>query len=133
MFRRVILLYEYVGQWCRKWLDVSISFPHKQRGLRQSWKLCLNLCSWKWLKPRHNLFISLIPIGLWQLQMLFGLGNMNFKTLLLKKATLSELRMSVSRLFYPFIVDGKKEFLKKLCSKCLVKYMESDEGTNWKR
>ena len=72
--------------------------------------------------------------------MLFGLGRVNFKILLLKKPTLSELRMSGSRLFHPFIVEGKKEFLKKLCfvgireiSEFLVKYLEVDEGTNWKR
>ena len=73
--------------------------------------------------------------------MLFGLDRMNFKILLLKKPTLSELRMSGSRLFHSFIVEGKKEFLKKLCfvriweilSEFLVKYLEVDEGTNWKR
>ena len=69
-----------------------------------------------------------------------GFGCVNFKILLLKKPTLSELRMSGSRLFHPFIVEGKKEFLKKLCfvgireiSEFLVKYLEVDEGTNWKR
>ena len=60
--------------------------------------LCLNLYSRRWLKPRHNLVISLIHFGLWQLQTPFGLGRMNFKILFLKKPTLSELR-----------------FLKKLC------------------
>ena len=66
---------------------------------------------------------------------------MNFKILLLKKPTLSELWMSGSRLFHSFIVEGKKEFLKKLCfvqiceilSEFLVNYLEVDEGTNWKR
>ena len=50
----------------------------------------LNLCSRRWLKPRRNLVISLIPFGVRQLQMLFGLGHMNFKISLLKKTTLSE-------------------------------------------
>ena len=70
--------------------------------------------------------------------MLFGLGRMNFEIFLLKKPTLSELRMSGSRLFHSFIVDGKKEFLKKLCfvriceilSGFLVKCLEVDEGSN---
>ena len=73
--------------------------------------------------------------------MLFGLGRMNFKILLLKKPALSELQVSGSKLFHSFIVEGKKEFLKKLCfvqiceilSEFLVKYLEVDEGTNWKR
>ena len=49
--------------------------------------------------------------------------------------------MSGSKLFHSFIVEGKKEFSKKLCfvriweilSEFLVKYLEVDEGTNWKR
>ena len=45
----------------------------------------LNLCSRRWLKPRRNLVISLIPFGVRQLKMLFGLGHMNFKISLLKK------------------------------------------------
>ena len=73
--------------------------------------------------------------------MLFGLGHMNFKILLLKTSTLSELRMSGSRLFHSFIIAGKKEFLKKLSFvqiwkillEFLVKYLEVDEGANWKR
>ena len=73
--------------------------------------------------------------------MLFGLGRMNFNIFLLKNPTLSELRMSGSRLFHSFIVEGKMEFVKKLrfvriweiLSEFLVKYIEVDEGTNWKR
>ena len=73
--------------------------------------------------------------------MLFGLGRMNFKILLLITPTSLELRTSGSRLFHSFIVEEKKEFLKKLCfiriweilSEFLVKYLEVDEGTNWKR
>ena len=73
--------------------------------------------------------------------MLFGLGGMSFKILLLEKPTLSELRMSRSRLFHSLTVEGKKEFLKELCfvriweilSEFLLKYLEVDESTNWKR
>ena len=141
MFRKVILSFEYVGQWSKKWLDVSMSFPHKQRGLRQPWKLCRNLCSRMWLKPKCNLVIILVAFGSWQISMLFGLDRMNFKILLLKTPTLSELWISGSRLFHSFIVEGKKEFLKKLSfvriweilSEFLVKYLEVDGGTNWKR
>ena len=73
--------------------------------------------------------------------MLFGLGRMNFKHLLLKTQTLSELRMSGSRLPHSFIVERKNEFLKnlyfvriwKILSDFLVKYLEVDEETKWKR
>ena len=72
--------------------------------------------------------------------MLFGLGHMNFKILLLETTTLAELQMSGSRLFHSFIVEGKKEFLKKLrfvqiweILEFLVKYLEVDDRNNWKR
>ena len=42
-------------------------------------------------------------------------GHMNFKFLLLKTLTLSELQISGSSLFHSFIAEGRKEFLKKLC------------------
>ena len=68
---------------------------------------------------------------------------MNFKIILLKKTilSLSELWMPGSRLFHSFIVEGKNEFLKKLCfaqiweilSEFLVKYLELDTRNNWKR
>ena len=73
--------------------------------------------------------------------MLFGLGRMNFKILLFKKPILSELWISGSRLLHSFTVKRKMEFLKKLCFvriweillEFLVKYLEFDEGINWKR
>ena len=37
---------------------------------------------------------------------------MNFKLLLVKKRTLSELRISESRLFHSYIVEGKNKFFK---------------------
>ena len=49
--------------------------------------------------------------------------------------------MFQSSLFNSFIVQVKKGFLKKLCFvqiweilvEFVVRYLESDEGTNWKR
>ena len=35
-------------------------------GLSTSWKLCLNLCSRRWLSPYRTRAIYLIKIGLWQ-------------------------------------------------------------------
>ena len=66
LFRRVNLSFMKIGQWSRRGVEFSISLPQRQIGLRQSWKLCLNPCSWRWLKPKHNLVNSLIPLGLWQ-------------------------------------------------------------------
>ena len=51
---------------------VSTSRPHEQNGLKVSWKLCLNLCSRKWLGPKCSLVRYLIPLHLWQLNTLFG-------------------------------------------------------------
>ena len=71
MFTRVLtrvrLSIIYVGQW-RKCAVDSISKPQLQNGFKESWKLCLNLCSCKWLKPSRSLVINLIPLGLWQLK-----------------------------------------------------------------
>ena len=56
-----------------------------------SWKLFLNLCSWRWLSLSHNLIKYLIPFMLWGFW------------------------ISGSSLFHSMMTDGKKVFLKKLC------------------
>ena len=89
--------------------------PQQQIGFNQSIKLCLNLWSLRWLKPNLSFVISFIPIGLWQLKVLLGIGRMNCKMLFLKRARLSELLILLSRLFHSITEDGKNEFLKKLC------------------
>ena len=89
--------------------------PQQQIGFNQSIKLCLNLWSLRWLKPNLSFVISFIPIGLWQLKVLLGVGRMNCKMLFLKRARLSELLILLSRLFHSITEDGKNEFLKKLC------------------
>ena len=89
--------------------------PQQQIGFKQSRKLCLNLWSLRWHRPNLSLVISFIPIGLWHLKVLLGVGGMNCKMLFLKRARLSELLMLLSRLFHLITVDGKNEFLKKLC------------------
>lgn len=60
------------------WVVVSISYPQAQIGLRQSWKQCLKLCSRRWLRPRCNLVLNLIFLGLWQSKILICLGCINF-------------------------------------------------------
>ena len=98
-----------------KWADVSISLPQPQIGLSESWKLCLNLCSRRWLKPNLNLVNNLTPLGLWQLKTVLPEGRMKFKSVFLKIFKLSELRIFRSSLFHSITAEGKKEFRKKLC------------------
>ena len=84
VLRRVHLSVIYVGQWRRKCLADSISKPQLQNVFKESWKLCLNLCSRNWLKPSRSLAINLIPLGLWQLKRLLADELFNFWILLLK-------------------------------------------------
>ena len=53
-----------------------MSWPQLHKGFIISWKLCLNLCSLKWLRPNLSLVISLNPLGLWQSKKEFGEGRM---------------------------------------------------------
>ena len=48
----------------KKWITGSLSLPQLHIALTESWKLCFNLCSHKWLKETPMLLIHLIPIGL---------------------------------------------------------------------
>ena len=56
----------------------STSLPQLHIVFRVSWKLCLNLCSWRWLGPSRIRVIYLIPIGLWQSENELEEGRMNF-------------------------------------------------------
>ena len=115
VLRRVRLSVLHMGQWRRKCAVDSISKPQLQNGFKESWKLCLNLCSRKWLKPSRSLVINLIPLGLWQLKRLLADGLINFRILFLKILKLLEFLMLWSSLFHSIIVDGKKQFFKKVC------------------
>ena len=115
IFKKVDLSFEKLRQWRRKWADDSISLPLLHIGLSVSWKLCLNLCSRRWLKPNLNLVNNLTPLGLWQLKTVLPEGRMKFKSIFLKIYKLSELRIFRSSLFHSITVEGKKEFRKKLC------------------
>ena len=59
VLRRVCTLSLYMGQWRMQWKLDSTSKPPLQIGFNVSWKLCLNLCSHKWLRPTCSLVISL--------------------------------------------------------------------------
>ena len=108
--RRVRLSIIYVVQWSRKCAVDSISKPQLQNSFKESWKVCLNLCSRKWLKSSRSLVINLIPLGLWQLKKLLVDGLINFRILFLKKLRLLEFLMLWSSLLHSIIADGKKQF-----------------------
>ena len=94
----------------------NFTFSTTAEGVRESWKLCLNLCSLRWLKPSLSRDRSFIPLGLWQLNALLADGLMNDRILFRKVTILSvEFLISQSNLFRSIIVEGKKFFLKKLC------------------
>ena len=87
--------------------------------------LCRNLCSRRWLWPDLNLVISLIPLGMWQLEIEFEDGLINFKILFLKAEEVSEFLIFMPKLFHSMILDGEKEFLKKLLT-CLYNLLRND-------
>ena len=74
--------------------------------------------------------INFTPLELWQLKKLSGDGCINFNIFFLKTEKLSEFPIVLSRLFHSVTIDGKYEFLKKVCltlswgilSMCLVLY-----------
>ena len=107
LFRRVFCSASRTGQEMRQWQGLSISDPQAQIRFNVSWKLCLNLCSWRWLRPSLILERCLIVLGLWQLKILFGFGCINFKILDLNKLRLFGFWMSESSLFHSAITDGK--------------------------
>ena len=113
IFRKVDLSFEKLRQWRSKWTDVSISLPQLQIGLSESWKLCLNLCSRRWLKPNLKLVNKLTRLGLWQFKTVLPEGCMKLKSAFLKIFKLSELWIFRSSLFHSITAEGNKEFWKK--------------------
>ena len=67
VLRRVYLYFMKKWQWRKKSVADAISLPQLHKELIKSWKLCLNLCPCKWLRPSLSLEIKLIPLGLWHL------------------------------------------------------------------
>ena len=115
VLRRVRLSIINVCQLQRKCVVNSISKPQPQNGFKESWKLCLNLCSRKWLKPSCSLVINLVPLAFWQLKRLLADGLINFTILFPKLLKLLEFLMLWLILFHSVTVDGKKQFLEKVC------------------
>ena len=73
-----------MGQWSKKCVVDSTSTLHLHNGFSKSWKLCLNLCSRRWLRPRRSLVRNLIPCGLWHSNSLLRKGLINFRMAFLK-------------------------------------------------
>ena len=71
-------------QCSKKWDVVSGFNLYLHRGLRISQTLCLNLCSFKWLKPNWSLANSFILMGLWISNVSTCFGRMKFNTAFLK-------------------------------------------------
>ena len=72
-----------------------------------SWKLFLNLCSSMWLSLYRNILRYLIFLRLWQLNMKFALGLVNFTLFFLKVLRLTAFWVLGSNLFRSMITDGK--------------------------
>ena len=100
LLRRLFLGVWKLGQWRKKCVAVSVSLPQPHNGFRVSWKLGLNLWSWRLLRPSRNLVRSLIPCGLWILKMRFAQGRIKFRKFFLKTERLPEFPGLQSILFY---------------------------------
>ena len=111
-WKRVCLGRRKLLQWRKKCIVDSISLPHSHKRFKVSLKQCLNLCSWRWLRPRRNSVKSLIPRELWISKTLLAQGRMKFRSFFLKLLKLDEFLMLRSRLFHSDIAEGKNEFLK---------------------
>ena len=90
----------------------SASREQGHNGFNVSWKLCLNLCSLRWLKPtrrRVNNFkpeTSLVP------KVLFAVGRIKPKSAFRNTEYEGAWQNEVSSLFHSLTVWGKKELLK---------------------
>ena len=115
IIEKFFYLIRVVWAFKNKWIVVSIFRRQLQNVSKKGWKLHLNLCTRKWLRPYRNLATSLISWGLYTLNVLLGLGLINLRICFLKALTDSEFRILLSSLFHSITVDGKKEFRKYSC------------------
>ena len=126
LFKRVCIWVARFVQWRKKWAADSTSFPQLQNWSAEYWKLCLNLCSLKWLKPILRRIRNFSPDGLFMLKTFLAFGLMKIDKCILKISKRAEFRISRSNLFDSLITDWKKNFLKKLCYiRCYVIWVSS--------
>ena len=114
IFRKVDLSFKKTEQWRGKWTDVLISLPQLQIGLIESWKLCLNLCLWRWLKHNLNLVNNWTPMGIWQLKTVLPEARMKFEKVFVKIFKPTELQIFRSSLFHSITPEGKKGIFKEI-------------------
>ena len=87
LFRRVCLGMWKLGQWRKRCVNVSVSFPQAYNGFRVSgvsWKQCLIYRLPRWLRPKRNPVRSLIPYGLWISKILFAQTRIKVKVFFLE-------------------------------------------------
>ena len=110
VLRNVCLLFMKRGQWKKKWI-IDSSRPQLHKGLIRSWKLCLNLCSRKILRPSLSLVMNLDYCSCKQnLEMVVWIEKFFFNPL-----SANPTKWSNTLKQFVIIIDEKKEFLKKLC------------------
>ena len=98
---------------CRKkWIVDYDSKLEGQRGFIAFWKLWLNSCFLRWLKPKRNLVRSLIPRLSETLIKLLGVGIIKFMKEFLKTLCYTDLRISGLKICYSLIAHEKWEFAK---------------------
>ena len=109
---RVVLSNWNKWQRSKKWDFASGSSLRSHRGLRKSWKLCLNLCPFKWLKPNRSLINSCRPMGLWIPNVSKCFSRMKLNKVFLKAVHDAMHLILLSSLLHSVMTLGKKEFLK---------------------
>ena len=95
-------------QWREKWVEDSISWPQSYKGFIVSWKLCLNLCSFKWLRLSLSLnsFRSVTnKKGIWG-------RSYEIKYFFIEDWNTLRVSKMGSKLFHSIIADGKIFFWK---------------------
>ena len=90
----------------------STSKLQLHKGFKESRKPCLNLCSFKWLKRRRNLFRYLPPSGSLALNIGLLLGLIEKRSFFLKTTIDSKFCISGASCDHSDREFGKKEYLK---------------------
>ena len=106
LLRRVNLSSEKLGHERRKWKVISTSFLNCKVILKTVW-ICI--CEGR------NFVSNFTPAVLWQSNIVFPVGLLNFKIFDMKMLGASEFWMLESTLFDSIMVDWKYEFLKNWC------------------
>ena len=112
--RRICLSPIKSRQWRKKWLSVSMSKSQGQIEIRVSKKLCLNLCSLKWLSLSWSLVKKIIPFMLLALYRLLPEGLTKDKMCFLNTSKKGEFRVLTNNLLHSISLTKKrilKEFI----------------------